>query len=339
MAKTIKTGLVLQGGGALGAYQWGAIKAFEEQSSFDPCIVTGVSIGAINAAVYLSGGVEALDTLWTTIQMRVNPFLPQSWQAKESKIANPNMYYINPFFLASPLTALNIYDLAPFWGLLEKLIDIQKLNSLETKLVVEAVNVETGDLVPFSNHDKDGISLDKIVASMSIPPNFPAVKVDNNYYWDGGLFANMPLAPAINYLEAIEGHNIERELLIINLFRKNAAMPTNIDQISNRIKELMFESKLALDNRTFAAMDSYIDLIHKIDAVLPADSPIKQEPAYQKLMNHKKINKHTVLQYEAEGVEGTDDFTPAAMNLRFRTGYRDALTTLSQKNQLSYSFI
>ncbi len=326
-----KTALVLQGGGALGAYQWGAIKALEEHTDFKPDIVTGVSIGAINAAVYLSGGVTALSKLWKTIEMPSNPFLPESWEAKSSKIANPSMYFINPFFMVSPMTALSIYDLEPFKQLLSQLIDIPKLNSLEAKLVVEAVNVETGELTKFSNHDSTGISLDKIVASMSIPPNFPMVEVENNYYWDGGLFMNMPLAPAINFLENAEAST--RELIIINLFRKASPLPDNIDQISNRIKELMFESKLSLDNKMFEAMDSYIDLIHKIDQVLPADSPIKKEPAYQKLINHKKIDHYHVLQYTGEGVEGTDDFTPYAMNLRYRTGHRDALTMLSNSKK------
>lgn len=333
MMETVKTALVLQGGGALGAYQWGAIQALESQSDFKPCIVTGVSIGAVNAAVYLSGGVPALEKLWKTVEMETIPFIPQSWQAKNSKIANPSMYFTNPAYLLSPLTAKSLYDLAPFRELLHQLIDIDKLNSLSAKLVVETVNVETGNLTKFSNHDKDGISLDKIIASMSIPPNFPMVEIDHNYYWDGGLFANMPLAPAINYLEGIkekEGENIVRELIIVNLFRKEAVLPVNINQIGDRIKELIFESKVELDNKFFNSINSYIDLIHKIDKELPKDSPVKKEAAYVKLMEHKKIDRYTVLQYEAEGVEGTDDFTPNAINLRFRTGYRDALNSLKK---------
>jgi len=333
MTKNKKTALVLQGGGALGAYQWGAIKALEEKYQIKPSIVTGVSIGAINAAVYLSGGLEALEELWTKLQMEVNPFIPQSWQAKNSKIANPNMYFMNPFSLISPLTVTNIYDLTPFYRLLHELIDIKKLNRPDVpKLVVEAVNVETGDLTRFSNHSdskksgsnkEEGITLDKIIASMSIPPNFDAVRIDNNYYWDGGLFTNMPLAPAINFLEECEAD--EREIFIINLFRKNAKLPTDINEITERIKELMFESKIALDQKSFQKMDSYIDLIHKIDKVLPEDSPIKKDKTYISLKEHKRIDKYMVLQYVEEGVEGTDDFTPYSIDLRFRSGYRDAM--------------
>ncbi|MCU0438308.1 MAG: patatin-like phospholipase family protein [Raineya sp.] len=321
--------LILQGGGALGAYQWGVLQAFEDQGKLlQPRIITGVSIGAVNGAVYLSGGVEGLRKLWTTLEMPTLPFIPSQWQAKNSKIANPNMYVPNWQTLTSPLTTTNLYDLAPFKKLLESLIDIDRLNKSPIKLVVEAVNVETGALTAFSNHDTEGISIDKIMASMSIPPNFAMMEIDNNFYWDGGLFSNMPLSPAINYLENLDvpkNTQVRRQLFVISLFRKQSPLPTNINEVSDRVKELIFESKLSLDKKFFHNMNSYVDLIHQIDAVLPENSPIKLEKAYQNLLNHKKIEPPVLFQYEAEGVEGTDDFTPASIDLRFRTGYRDAL--------------
>jgi NTE family protein len=322
-----KTALVLQGGGALGAYQYGAIKYFQEKlADFQPVIVTGVSIGAINAAVMLGGKygvVESLNILWNTIKIAPIPFMPQSWQAKVSKWGNPNMYYINPEYVYSPLTAQSVYDLTPFHQLLGNLIDFDKLNNHPTQIVVEAVNVESGELERFSNRTHQ-ITLPHIIASMSIPPNFPAIHIGENFYWDGGLYANMPLAPAINFLEEISGDEVLRELIIINLFRRQDKLPTNISDISDRIKELMFESKLALDQKTFAKMNDYIDMIKQIDAELPPNSPVKQNPTYQKLIHHQKINEVKVLQYEAEGVEGTDDFTPESIDFRIRTGYRDA---------------
>ena len=335
-----KTALVLQGGGALGAYQYGAIKAFyEKDPDFNPCIVTGVSIGSINAAVMLGGKlgpVKSLEKLWNAIKIPPFPFIPQEWQAKISKFGNPNMYYINPIMMYSPLTADSVYDITPFRNLLAEIIDFDQLNSHPTALVVESVNVETGQLERFSNKDADGIDLDKIISSMSIPPNFPAVQVDNGFYWDGGLYANMPLSPAINYLESIESENgqqiTEREVIVVSLFRKNAIMPNDISEITERIKELMFESKLNLDRKFFDKMNGYIELIKEVDQALPANSPIRNNKSFQELLSHKKINPPILLQYEAEGVEGTDDFTPEQMDYRVRQGYRDAANVVKLNN-------
>ena len=335
-----KTALVLQGGGALGAYQYGAIKYFyEKDPDFDPCIVTGVSIGSVNAAVMLGGKygpVKSLEKLWNTIKIPPLPFIPQEWQAKISKIGNPNMYYINPILMYSPLTADSVYDITPFRNLLADIIDFDKLNNHSAALVVESVNVETGQLERFSNKDADGIDLDKVVSSMSIPPNFPAVEIENGFYWDGGLYANMPLSPAINFLESIKEENgekvTEREVIVISLFRKNAILPNDISEITERIKELMFESKLNLDRKFFDKMNSYIELIKEVNKELPDGSPIRDNKAFQELLGHEKINPPILLQYEAEGVAGTDDFTPEQMDFRVRQGYRDAAQAVKLNN-------
>jgi len=331
-----KTALVLQGGGALGAYQYGAIQAiYEKYPDFNPVIVTGVSIGAINAAVMLGGkhgAVESLECLWNHVKMDTLPFFPQSWQARTSKLGNPNMYYINPNYIYSSLTAKSIYDIRPFRDFLADLIDFKKLNEHSSELVVESVNVETGALTRFSNRDKDGMTLEKVISSMSIPPNFPYVKIKNNYYWDGGLFANLPLAPAINCLEEVtnEGNeeNMEREIIIINLFRKNATLPETIADISDRVKEIIFESKLNVDENFFKKIDGMIDLFQEIDDVLPEDSNIRKNKIYQDMVKRKKIHSFIKLQYEAEGVEGTDNFTSEAIDSRVRIGYRDALSKI-----------
>lgn len=327
------TGLVLQGGGALGAYQYGALKGFyEKDKHFNPKIVTGTSIGSVNGAVMLGGkygALESLEKLWNTLKMPPIPFLPQEWQAKASKFGNPNMYNVNPSMMFSPMTADSVYDISPFRKLLTELIDFDKLNDKKTtKLIIEAVNVETGQLKQFSNHDKEGIDVDKIISCVSIPPNFPAMKVENGYYWDGGLYANMPLSPAINFLEKYQGeeNDFKREVIVISLFRKGAvALPTTISEITERVKEIIFESKLELDSKTFDKMNNTILLMREIDKVLEKDSPIRNNPTYKDLLDHELIEPPILLQYQAEGVEGTDNFTPEAVDFRIRQGYRDAL--------------
>lgn len=340
-----KTALVLQGGGALGAYQCGAIKGFfEKDPNFSPSIITGVSIGAINGAVMLGGKlgpVKSLERLWDTIKMPTLPLIPQEWQAKISKFGNPNMYYINPALMYSPLTANSVYDITPFQKLLEAIIDFDRLNTHITKLVVEAVNVETGKLESFSNKDKDGLNIAKLIASISIPPNFPAIEVNKGYYWDGGLYANMPLRPAINHLknleEDVQNPITEREVIVISLFRKRAEVPTNIPQVTERIKEIIFESKMDLDQQLFEQMNEYVDLIREVDRDLDKNSKVRQNKMYQQLLNERKINSPILLQYIAEGVAGTDDFTPEAMDFRIKQGYMDAIQALENNAPLKTS--
>ncbi len=341
------TGLVLQGGGALGAYQYGALKGFYEVNpNFNPEIVTGTSIGSINGAVMLGGkygAIKSLKKLWDALKIPSIPLIPQEWQAKTSKFGNPNMYYVNPAIMLSPLTADSIYNLSPFRKLLLDIIDFDKLNDKKTsKLVIETVNVETGQLKQFSNRDEKGIDIDKLLACVSIPPNFPAMQVDNDYYWDGGLYANMPLSPAINFLEECEA--TEREVIVISLFRKNGVLPTSISEITDRIKEIIFESKLNLDRKSFDKMNNNILLIRQVKELLEQiekDDSIKQSikdeadkitknSTFNNLLQHKEIDPLTILQYEAEGVEGTDDFTPQAVESRIRQGQRDAINSFTE---------
>ena len=335
-----KTAIVLQGGGALGAYQLGALKRIYKEHGFSPSFISGVSIGAVNAAV-LAGGkygpIKSLEKLWDSVKMNSLPMIPQDWQAMWSKFGNPSMYNINSRLAVTPLTAKSIYDITPFYELLIKLIDFDKLNDQDTaEIIIEAVNVETGLLEIFSNKKPNGINIKHIIASMSIPPNFPAVEIDNKFYWDGGLYANMPLGPAIKFLERKpstnrqESENIERELIIISLFKKQAKLPNNIYEISNRIKEIMFESKLSLDNRYFEKMNNMIELMEKIGQIPNLPDNIKQDKLYQKLAAKKRIKKF-LLQYKGEGVEGTDNFTDEAIKQRIRDGYRDAEAEIFNK--------
>jgi predicted acylesterase/phospholipase RssA len=222
--------------------------------------------------------------------------------------------------------AESLYDITPFRRLLCELIDFDRLNSLEAKLVLESVNVETGELQKFSNHDEKGINVEHIISSMSIPPNFPMVKIGQDHFWDGGLYANMPLAPAINHLEiaAKDEEKVQRELIVISLFRKASPLPSNMYEISNRIKEIIFESKMGLDIKMFEMMDAQIDLLAKINEELPKNSPIRDNPTFKRWSEHRKIDKRIFLKYQAEGVEGTDNFTAEKIDYRAKKGYADA---------------
>jgi NTE family protein len=220
-----RTAIVLQGGGALGAYEYGVLKAlYETRPHFTPAVVTGISIGAINAAVLVGAKAEpirTLDDVWrhqfTTLQALPDPFralseylLPPQAQQYLSVWGNAGMYQLRPEFLYAPLQATSIYTLAPLRQTLEEVVDLGKLNhSAETRVAVCAVNVATGELTTFDN--KEGLSFDHIVASGSLPPSFPMTPIHGQSYWDGGLVSNTPLSLAINYLgwciSLVDGHH------------------------------------------------------------------------------------------------------------------------------------
>jgi predicted acylesterase/phospholipase RssA len=152
------------------------------------------------------------------------------------------------------------------------------------------------------------------------------VKIGQEHFWDGGLYANTPLSPAINHLEntAKEEKNVQRELIVISLFRKASPLPGNMLEISNRIKEIIFESKMDLDIKIFETMDAQIDLLAKINEELPQNSSVRENPTFKRLMEHRKIDKRIFLKYQAEGVEATDNFTAEKIEYRTKKGYTDA---------------
>jgi len=151
--KTRRRALVLQGGGALGAYAYGVIKALYEQPDFSLDVVTGVSIGAINAAVLVGAKddpIRALDELWRErLAIRNWPFLPPMLDRYSSLLANPAMYWIRPSYVYTPLLApfleTSIYDITALRRTLADLIDLNRLNRSEIHLVVSSVDIETGE--------------------------------------------------------------------------------------------------------------------------------------------------------------------------------------------------
>lgn len=333
MTKKI-TALVLQGGGALGAYEYGVIKALYEQQDFSPSVVTGVSIGAINAAVLVGAKgdpVKTLGKLWQRLAVIDLPFAPRLFERALSLAGNQSMYRLRPDFVVAPLWATSVYDTTPLYRELAELVDLDKLNRSPIWVALTATNIETGALMEFENRNGRKLSFEHIVASGSLPPGFPMTGVDGGYYWDGGLVSNTPLSPAINRLEQLERDNLEaaRELIVVELFPKQNKLPDNLLGVVDRTLEIVFANKLSLDRKLFNQINSYIDLVRRIDQELPENSPIRQEPAFRHLLAHRKIDKVTVIRRTApDPVSAPTDFSKESINRRIEEGYRDAVEQL-----------
>jgi NTE family protein len=293
------TGLVLQGGGALGAYEYGAIKAlYEQRPGFIPTVITGLSIGSVNAAILAGAAdpIQTLDKIWREDFAVLAPLpfekvwqslVPAIVQQNLAALGNQGMYRLRPQYLLAPLLAplftSSFYDTSPLRATLERVVDPDRLNT-GPRVVVTAVDVATGELVRFGNtvslqHGRaeqfantDRLTLDHILASCSLPPGFPGTAINGRSYWDGGLRSNTPLAEAINGLEAFEPDNgsIKREVIVVELVPMAGPVPQTLQEVGERFLGVIFSSKLALDAALFHKINGYIDLFEAINALLKA---------------------------------------------------------------------
>ncbi|MGH3870734.1 MAG: patatin-like phospholipase family protein [Pseudonocardiaceae bacterium] len=336
----VRTAIVLQGGGALGAYELGVLKAvYDQRPGFMPAAVAGISIGAVTAAV-LGGArgepIATLETLWRdklTVLPRVPglpavtiPFLPRQVERSLAMLGNPGMYQLNPALLMAPWATTSIYETGPLRQTLAELADLDKLNRGDIRVIVGAMEIGTAQIRYFDNADHD-FTFDAVVASGSLPPGLPMTEVDGKWYWDGGLFTNTPLGPAINVLESCEPDNpaIHRELIVIELFPMDAPVPQTLPDVVSRMQQLQYTSRLKLDEQLFHKIDSVIRLIELVNKEIPAGSPVRADETYQKMLSHRRIDSFTVIKANLDHdlANGTD-FSRASVEARIDAGYDDA---------------
>jgi predicted acylesterase/phospholipase RssA len=327
--------VVWRGGGGLGAYEFGVLKAlYEQRPGFRPAVVSGTSIGAITAAV-LGGArghpIAALERLWRE-KLTVGPPLPgwwpASWERSLAVLGNPGMYRLRGQWLYAPWACNSVYDTAPLRDTLAELVDLDTLNEGGIRVIVGAIDVATGEAKFFDNRDRR-LSFDDVVASGSLPPGFPMTEMDGDSYWDGGLFSNTPLSPAINFLEEQEADDpsVCRELIVVELFPMRAPVPQTMPEVLERMVQLQYTSRLNLDRAFFRKIDQLVDLLQAIDAELPPVSDIRQNPTYQDMRAHRKIDRfHVVTATFPSELADPSDFSPASIDARIQAGYDDALT-------------
>jgi NTE family protein len=335
------TAIILQGGGALGAYELGVLKAlYETRPGFKPAVVTGISIGAITAAV-LTGAkgepIQALDRLWREklTVLPLPPFFPSAYQQFVSALVpdeleknlaawgNPGMYRPRLDYAYAPWRRTSIYDLAPLRQTLAELVDLEKLNNGGIRVAVGATNVGTSEIKYFDNN-KVQLSFENVMASGSLPPGFPMTEVDGNYYWDGGLFENTPLSPALNRLEELDKE--KRELVVVELFPRQSPIPNDMADVVNRMLQLQYTNRLKLDGKFFEKFNNYIELIEEIDSTLKGDHPVRQTEGYKELQKYKRIDAASVIcAHLPPELSNASDFSKASIEGRIDAGYRDAI--------------
>ncbi|MEP7302144.1 MAG: patatin-like phospholipase family protein, partial [Caldimonas sp.] len=254
---------MLQGGGALGAYQAGVFETLAAMRH-TPDWIAGISIGAINAALIAGNPparrVERIREFWEGVSSF--PFGPNPPSASERPVAGARdivnetnatiamLFGVSGFFSprvpAAPFqppgtpAAISYYDTEPLRKTLDRLVDFDLVNSGATRLSVGAVNVRSGNFIYFdSKHQR--IDARHIMASGALPPGFPPIEIDGEYFWDGGLVSNTPL----QYVLDQPGRR-PRLVFQVDLFAARGEMPNNLGEANEREKDIRYSSRTRL---------------------------------------------------------------------------------------------
>lgn len=247
-----QTVLVLQGGGALGAYQVGVFQALHEAGVAVDWVI-GTSIGAINASLIAGSAPDDRLAKMTEFWRRVErlSYVPGPFPAWITAAAR-NMLAVTTgvpsFFTPQPAAFLSqhaplgpedagYYSVAPLKETLTDLVDFDRINNGPTRLTVGASNVNTGQMTYFDSRDMK-IDVRHVMASGALPPAFPAVRIDGDLYWDGGILSNTPV-------EAVFDDNPRRNALIfaVHLWNAEGREPETIWEVMNRQKDLQYSSR------------------------------------------------------------------------------------------------
>jgi NTE family protein len=325
--------LVLQGGGALGAYEWGAVTRLVELG-WRPVAVSGVSIGAFNAAAIAGarGGIgETLDALWAAITLPEVPFLPAAQQATLSVFGNPNFYRLRLDVWDAPAWT-SLCDVSPILRTLAEVCDFGRINAPDgIRLAVTATDVGSGAQATFCNRLAAGeaviarpnhtsrrvaITPEHVLASGSLPPGFPATVLDGRSYWDGGLFDNTPVDAILDLLEEEELDRLP--IFVIDLFATGDRLPGNLLEVKARMDEIAYQNRFwarwggAAGFRAFAAMLPHLRLAEGADAA--------ERQAFAWLMRRRALGNVRVLQAAPATDTGPIDFSALALRARYAAG-------------------
>jgi NTE family protein len=335
--RTPRVVLVLQGGGALGAYHVGAYEALQE-AGYAPDWVSGISIGAISAAVIAGAPpeqrVERLDEFWHEISRPDNwgtalqgPMLKLFNQLSATQavlFGQPNFWFPrfpSPLLLPQvPPEMASFCDTTPMSSTLSRLVDFERINRGAVRLSLGATQVRTGTLVFFDN-TRQRIGPEHVLASGSLPPGFPATRVDGELYWDGGCVSNTPLVAV--YLD--EG-NDDMLVFMIDLWGAMGEPPTSMDAVSWRQKQIQYASRTAHSIRSLATEHNLRRALAGVDGRVPKGAvdiqAVGDAPSFE---SNRDIHiVHVIYHPTDDQVSESDaEFSRPSIAKRRAAGYED----------------
>ena len=334
-----RVALVLQGGGALGAYQAGAYEALVELG-YPPDWVAGVSIGAINAALIAGNPperrVERLHEFWRLVSSGLGEIPPPPFDGlrggfNRASAFRAALYGVPGLFtprtsleLAIPGRAdvLSVYDANPLRATLERLVDFDRINAREMRFSVGAVDVATGNSSYFESATQT-IRPEHVLASSALPPWFPPVEIDGVLYRDGGIVTNTPLQYVLD-----DKPRTDTLVFQVDLFSARGVVPSDLVGVMKRHKEIMYSSRTRYNTDsqvdTQRAMQEIDRLVAKLPPKLQADPAVRQLRTFCKTPTIDIV--HLIYHGNPDELASTDyEFSRASIEKRWQAGYADVM--------------
>ncbi|RZI44651.1 patatin-like phospholipase family protein [Herbaspirillum sp. HC18] len=329
--------LVLQGGGALGAYQVGVYQALHE-AGIEPDWVIGTSIGAINGAL-IAGNLpekrfERLQAFWASVEQNPGSQVAAlcalfpgnaavNWITMLSGIPAffaPNILALLGHHAAVGVQNAAYYTTAPLRETLAGLLDLGCLNEGPTRISLGAVKVRSGEMRYFDSRD-EAITMDHVMASGALPPAFPAIRIDGEFYWDGGIYSNTPI-------EAVLDDHPRRSSLIfaVDVWNPGGPEPETLWQVTGREKDIRYASRASHHIARQKQIHHLRHVILELAKAMP--EKLRHSPEIKELASWGCQTTMHVVRLVASGITGEDqlkdiDFTPAGIRARRQAGYED----------------
>ena len=348
--------LLLQGGGALGAYQAGVYEALQE-AGIEPTWIAGISIGAVNSAIIAGNPpqtrVEKLRAFWELASEPGDFGLTAAWTDLLSggalrRVANQvfaGQVMVNgvagfftprapPPFLMPPGApqATSWYDTSALRPTLERLVDFDRINSGQIRFSVGAVNVRTGNFAYFDN-STEVIRPEHIMASGALPPAFDAVEVDGEFYWDGGLVSNTPLDWVLSARS-----DLDTLIFQVDLWSARGELPRDLSEVMVRIKEVQFSSRTRAATDAFRKLQHVRGLFNELLAKMPPELAATPQARALAMASDPAVYNIVQLIYRSPPYEGQSkdfEFSRRTMEEHWKAGLRDARATLAHPKVLT----
>lgn len=335
--------LVFQGGGALGAYQVGVYQAMHE-TGIEPDWVIGTSIGAINGTIIAGNHprerMAKLERFWGLVQNQRAGDFGAWWRGLGNAFSNLDICArgVEGFFLPNPEAAWGMhsplgveraafYSTGPLAATLAELIDFDCVNAKHTRLTLGAVNVASGEMRYFDSRHS-ALCATHVMASGALPPAFPAIRIDGEPYWDGGVYSNTPI-------EVVLDDRPRRDSLIFaaNMWHPRGPEPETIWQVLGRHKDIQYASRAKSHISRQQQIHRMRHIIRDLGAHIPEQK--RNAPAVQELLAYGCATVMHVVPLLAPRLEGEDhtkdiDFTPAGVQARRQAGYADMRRALAR---------
>ena len=336
--------LVLQGGGALGSYQAGVYQALHE-AGIEPDWIIGTSIGAINASLIAGNAPEnrlpRLQEFWKRIEQRPVWSFPGAFPGFNEKLSYwstvtngiPGFFRPNPLAHAGNDVALGAeqagyYATEPLEKTLTELVDFDLVNLCKPRLTVGAAHVRSSQMRYFDSRDGE-IGVKHIMASGALPPAFPAIRIDGELYWDGGILSNTPT-------EAVFDDNPRKNSLIfaVHLWNPSGAEPTTMAEVLNRHKDVQYSSRIASHIERQQQAHRLRHVINQLAARLPEAE--RNTDAVKELASYGCPTRMHVVRLLAPQLSREDhtkdiDFSPSGIMQRWDAGYRHTQAVLARR--------